>query len=67
MNALMWKKGDRLQLRACFYGGNGLSYRDGVTVASSDGFSGGWDVWDGERSDDVEQSFYGLSVEKVLP
>lgn len=58
-------KGDKLKVRAYHERRGGLYY-DGMDeiIASEDGFTGGWDVWDGTWSG-LEVSFYGFSVERV--
>ena len=47
--------------------GEGLSYPACRVVVLDEGFSGGWDIYDGYRSTDSEPvSFYGFSVTRVI-
>lgn len=59
---LLFKKGDIVHLRAYHSKpGKGLSYDENKVIASEDGTSGGWDVYDGTCYGQ-EVSFYGFSV-----
>lgn len=44
----------------------GLTYPGQYVIASEDGYSGGWDVWDGIDMEGNEISFYGFSVQTVF-
>jgi hypothetical protein len=59
----VFNKGDVLRIsgRKCKKG-EGLSYPDMTVIALEDGAIGGWDVYDGQRNDGSEVSFYGFSI-----
>ena len=63
MSEIEFKKGDILLVRGRTSPNSGLPPIDAQIISEEDGFSGGWDVYDGHNPITGEEiSFYGWSV-----
>ena len=63
MSEIEFRKGDILLIRGSTSPNKGLPPIDRALIADEEGFSGGWDVYDGhDPATGEEVSFYGWSV-----